>query len=79
MDPQSFGTLDPDLHWGFGLDPDPHESYADTKHLFLCLCTAEVSVAEPELEPQGAGTFGQSWSQYTEVSAPAPGSGSLAN
>ncbi len=26
---------------------------------------------EPELEPQGAGTFGRSW--YTEVSAPDPG------
>jgi hypothetical protein len=30
---------------------------------------------EPELEPHEAGTFGRSrsWSQYTEVSAPAPG------
>jgi thiamine kinase-like enzyme len=35
----------------------------------------KTSVAEPELEPQGAGTFcrSQSWSRYTEVSAPAPG------
>ncbi len=35
------------------------------------------SVVEPELEPQGAGTFGQSqsrsWSRYTEAPAPAPG------
>jgi hypothetical protein len=30
------------------------------------------SVVEPE--PQGAKTFGQSWSLYSEVSAPAPGS-----
>jgi hypothetical protein len=30
------------------------------------------------VEPQGAGPFGRSrsWSRYTEVSAPAPGSGS---
>jgi hypothetical protein len=34
-----------------------------------------TSVVEPDLEPQGAGTFSQSrsWSRYTEVSAPAPG------
>ncbi len=32
-----------------------------------------ISVVEPELEPQGAGTFGWSRSQNTEVSAPAPG------
>jgi hypothetical protein len=36
---------------------------------------------EPELEPQGAGTFGRSrsWSQYTEVSAPAPGQTKVVN
>jgi hypothetical protein len=32
-----------------------------------------TSVVEPELEPQGAGTFSRSWSHYTEVLAPAPG------
>ncbi len=33
------------------------------------------SVAEPKLEPQGAKTFGRSWSwsRYLQVSAPAPG------
>jgi hypothetical protein len=38
-----------------------------------------IRVAEPELEPAGAETFGRSRSRYTEVSAPAPGSGSRAN
>jgi hypothetical protein len=38
----------------------------------------ERSVVEPELEPQGAETFGgsRSWSRYLQVSALAPGSGS---
>jgi hypothetical protein len=37
------------------------------------------SWSRKELEPQGAGIFGLSWSQYTEVSALAPGSGSGSN
>ncbi len=40
------------------------------KHLFSFI----ISVVEPEL--QGAKTFGRSRSQYSEVLAPAPGSGS---
>jgi hypothetical protein len=39
----------------------------------------KMQVAEPD--PAGAETFSRSrsWSRYTEVSAPAPGSGSRAN
>jgi hypothetical protein len=43
------------------------------------ICGDMLRVAEPE--PDGAETFGRirSWSRYTDVSAPAPGSGSRAN
>ncbi len=50
---------------------------------FFCLPFVLRRVAVPELErePTGAETFGRSrsWSRYTKVSAPAPGSGSRAN
>jgi hypothetical protein len=37
---------------------------------------AKSSVVEPDLEPQGAGTFGRSWSWcwYTDILAPGSGS-----
>jgi hypothetical protein len=47
----------------------------------IVLDTDSVVEQEPELEPQGDGIFGRSrsWSRYSEVSAPAPGSGSRSN
>ncbi len=38
---------------------------------------ASVVDPDPDLEPQGAGTFG--WSRYTEVLAPAPGQTQVVN
>ncbi len=37
--------------------------------------TAISAINSSVVEPQGAGTFGRSWSRYTEVSAPAPSPG----
>jgi hypothetical protein len=64
--------------------PDGHKRDLDSRIWIVeyCVC-AWLHPMEPELEPQGAGTFGRSrsWSRYTEVSAlvPAPGSGSRSN